>query len=395
MKSFLKLQTIIIFLSLCFSNIVRAQEFDFDNPNLDKPPEKTEKKSDIALGDFGGLNLGVLFDIRYMTVGNNAPGTVIHVNELNITGNIGDNISILAEQLLPTSLQSGLEDQVGDDHGFVYAIFSNISFLPSGTAFKVGRFRFKWGVDAVLDGPTNPIYPLTRKNLGFITDRGIELAGFIGELDYTIGLADGPGFTEEIITDLSGNPIGVTNKSVKNNSIPVIVRLSTKFSSAKIGLSYFSGQSWGYTNFMEHMPNKYLRANHPGGSADRSKLLYREHSAVDYSLRWGRFDLSLEYSRGTDKDTALNTSHQTTGYFTRLDYALTPQKLNLQLQYDQYDDGRENVKDEKSVAAGLQLFIEDRAFIRLGYMYNRVGLAPEDMRGMFDNTGFVQFYLPL
>lgn len=160
-------------------------------------------------------------------------------------------------------------------------------------------------------------------------------------------------------------------------------------------MSYFNGQSWGYKNFIDHAPNKYLRANHPGGSADRSKLLYREHGAIDYSLRWDKFDLALEYSQGKDKDSALNTSYLTNGYFARLDYAITPQKLNLQLQYDQYDDGHENVKDEKSLSAGFQLFIEDRAFIRFGYMYNRLGLVSEDMSGMFDNTGFVQFYLPL
>lgn len=380
---------------LTFSVFAKAQGFDFDNPNLDKPAVKSEKKSDIALGDFGGLNLGVLFDVRYMAVGNNAPGTLIHVNELNITGNIGDNISILAEQLLPTSQQSGIEDQVGDDHGFVYAIFSNIPFLPSGTAFKIGRFRFKWGIDAVLDAPTNPIYPLTRKNLGFITDRGIEISGFLGELDYTISLADGPGFTEEMIMDSMGNSIGVTQKSIKNNSMPIIVRLSSKISSTKIGVSYFTGQSWAYTNFLEHTLNKSSRISHPGGSADRSKMYYRIHSAIDYSVRWGKFDLALEYSQGTDKDPRQNKTYQTHGYFTRLDYALSPQKLNLQLQYDQYDDGRENIKDEKSVAAGLQLFVEDRAFMRFGYMHNRLGLNPDDMSGMFDNTAFVQFYLPL
>ena len=385
----------IIVFGLYFSNDVKAQEFDFDNPNLGKPSEKKEKKDDISLGDFGGLNLGVLFDVRYMAVGGNAPGTVVHVNELNITGNIGDNISILAEQLLPTSLLSGSEDQIGDDHGFVYAIFSNISFLPPGTAFKIGRFRFKWGIDALLDAPTNPIYPLTRKNLGFVSDRGLELSGFFGELDYTIGLADGPGFTEETVKDSFGYPIGVLNKSVKNNIMPLIIRLSSKFSSSKIGLSYFNGQSWSYTNFMEHTPNKSFRASHPGGSTDRSKLLLRQHGAIDYSLRWDKFDLALEYSQGLDRDSALNTNYQTTGYFSRLDYAIKPQKLNLQLQYDQYDDGRDNIKDEKSLGLGLQLFIQDQAFIRFGYMYNRLGLTSEDMVGMFDNTGFVQFYLPL
>ncbi|MBY0415851.1 MAG: hypothetical protein K2Q18_16890, partial [Bdellovibrionales bacterium] len=122
-------------------NIAYGQQLDFDSPNIDKPQEK-KKVNDISLGELGGLNFGLLFDERYMVVGKNSPGTVVHVNELNITGNIGENISILAEQLLPTSRLAGSEDQTGDDHGFVYGIFSNIPFLPSGTAFKIGRFRF-------------------------------------------------------------------------------------------------------------------------------------------------------------------------------------------------------------------------------------------------------------
>ena len=223
---------------ILFSFKVFSQELNLDSPNLDKPQEKTNK-NDISLGSFGGLNLGVLFDERYMAAGNNAPGSLIHVNELNITGNIGDNISLLAEQLLTTSHLSGIDDQVGDDHGFVYAIFSNVPFLPIGTAFKIGRFRFKWGVDAVLDAPANPIYPLTRKNLGFITDKGLELSGFFGDIDYTLGLADGPEHLEVEVKDSTGNPIGVVNKSVQNNSMPLFFRMSTKYSSSKIGLSYF------------------------------------------------------------------------------------------------------------------------------------------------------------
>ncbi len=372
-----------------------AQEFDFSNPKIDKAPQGESKKADISLGSFGGLNLGVLFDVRYMAVGPRAPGTVIHVNELNITGNIGDNISVLAEQLLPTSQLSGMEDQIGDDHGFVYAIFSNISFLPAGTAFKVGRFRFKWGIDAVLDAPANPIYPLTRKNLGFITDRGVELSGFFGDIDYTLGVADGPQYTEEIIMDAASKPIGATNKAVKNNSLPIFLRVSQKFSATKIGLSYFDGQSWGYSNFLDYMPNTPQRSRHPGGMADRSMLLYRQHGALDYSVKLGKFDLALEYSQGVDRDFNLNLNFQTRGYFTRIDYAIEPRKLNLQLQYDQYHDGRMAVKDEKSLSTGLQIFIQDQAFIRLGYMYNHLGITSSDSVGVFDDTGFVQFYLPL
>ena len=375
-----------------------AQGFDFDSPNLDKPQEKkneSKNANDLSLGSFGGLNFGVLFDVRYLKSGDNAPGTLVHVNELNITGNIGDNISLLAEQLLPTSRLSGSEDQIGDDHGFVYAIFSNISFLPSGTAFKIGRFRYKWGIDAVLDAPANPIYPLTRKNLGFITDKGMELSGFFGNVDYTLGIADGPDYVEAEVKDQTGNSIGVVNKSVKNNSLPLVLRLSTKFSTSKIGASYFDGRSYGYTNFMNRTPNASFRTSHAGGMADRSMLFYRQHGALDYFIKWDKFDLALEYSRGVDHDSFMNARYHTKGYFSRLDYTIKPQSLALQLQFDQYHDGHSGIKDEKSLSTGLQIYIHDQAFIRIGFIYNRLGLSSKDASGVVDNIGFTQFYLPI
>lgn len=392
MNKFFILTFVVSFSSV--GNLLFAQGFDFDNPNLDKPQE-SKNKTDLSLGAFGGLNFGLLFDVRYMMAGNNAPGTLVHVNELNITGNIGDNISLLAEQLLPTSRLAGSEDQIGDDHGFVYAIFSNVPLLPAGTAFKIGRFRFKWGIDAVLDAPTNPIYPLTRKNLGFVTDKGVELSGFFGDLDYTLGLADGPEHLEVVVNDSMGNEAGVVNKSVKNNSMPLIARLSTKFWSSKLGVSYFDGKSWAYTNFMGHMPNNSIRTRHAGGMADRSMLYDRQHGAIDYFVKWEKFDLALEYSKGTDRDLEMNKRYKTTGYFSRVDYTIKPQSLALQLQYDQYDDGRPGIMDEKSLSAGLQIYIHDQAFIRLGYMHNRLGLSSNDAHGMVDNIGFTQFYLPL
>ena len=376
------------------SSVTKAQEFDFGNPNLDQAPKK-EAKSDLPIGSVGGLNFGVLFDVRYMRVGSNAPGTVVHVDELNVTGNIGDNISILAEQLLPTSSLSGVEDQIGDDHGFVYGIFSSLPLLPQGTAFKIGRFRFKWGIDAVLDAPANPIYPLTRKNLGFISDRGLELSGFVGPVDYTIGLADGPNYVEQTLRDSANNEIGMVNRSVVNNSMPLIARLSSKLSGSKVGLSYFDGRSWAYSNFLGYMPNSPRRARHPGGMADRSKLVYRQHAAADYSVRFGKFDLALEYSQGLDQDSSVNAQYRTRGYFSRVDYTITPQKLVCQIQYDQYSDGQPNSNDEKSISAGLQLFIHDQAFIRVGYMYNHLGLSSSDPVGMIEDVGFMQFYLPL
>ena len=265
--------SLIILLSFNSFVTVQAQELNFDSPNLDKAQEK-ENKNDFSLGSYGGLNFGVLFDERYLVTGKNAPGSLIHVNELNITGNIGDNISILAEQLLTTSKLSGIDDQVGDDHGFVYAIFSNVPLLPAGTSIKIGRFRFKWGIDAVLDAAANPIYPITRKNLGFITDKGIELSGFFGDIDYTLGVADGPDHVEVAVEDANRNSIGVLDKAIQNNSMPLFFRVSSKFSSSKLGLSYFEGKSWAYTNFMSRMPNVAYRTRHAGGMAESVHAIF-------------------------------------------------------------------------------------------------------------------------
>ena len=61
---------------------------------------------------------------------------MIHVNELVVSANVTDNISLLLEQLLPTSELISL---VGDDHGFATALVSNLPYLPAGTALKIGR----------------------------------------------------------------------------------------------------------------------------------------------------------------------------------------------------------------------------------------------------------------
>ena len=122
-----------------------------------------------SLGPFSNLNFGGLIDYRYIP----APRTstagagflVIHVNELFVSTNIGEHISILAEQLL---LTSGQETTVGQDHGFVYATFTNLPYLPSDLSFRLGRFRFRYGIDAVSDSAINPVRTLVYKDIGFI-----------------------------------------------------------------------------------------------------------------------------------------------------------------------------------------------------------------------------------
>ncbi|MBI4715034.1 MAG: hypothetical protein HY760_03700, partial [Nitrospirae bacterium] len=100
-------------------------------PTLAPPPPAAP-----GLGPFTNINLGGTLDYRFLIPTNgDSPTLGIHVNELFLTTNIGDNISILAEQLL---LTSDMETVVGQDHGFVYAIFTNLPGLPSDLALKVG-----------------------------------------------------------------------------------------------------------------------------------------------------------------------------------------------------------------------------------------------------------------
>jgi hypothetical protein len=357
-------------------------QLDLESPDLGSPPQAEPQ------GSFANINLGGLLDVRYMSVGNRAPGMMIHVDELVVTANIGDNISILAEQLLPTSRLSGADDVIQDDHGFVYAIIANIPLAPSGTAFKVGRFRFKWGVDAALDGPSNMLYPLVRKNLGFVTDRGLELSGFFGPVDYALGLADGPEYVDSVLIDTAGNEVGTIRKNVPNNSLPLLLRLGTNagFSrSFRLALSGFYGRSWPYMNGMAAMPNERLRVQMPGGMPDYSQLAGKLKGAVDATVKFRKLAVSLEFSLGRDRF-ADGSEAMTRGYFVRADYTIKPQKLAVEAQYDRFADGMA-MTDEQSVGGAVKLFVHEQAYLRLGYLYNRLGGT------MRDNAAFSQLAL--
>jgi hypothetical protein len=348
-------------------------QLDLESPDLGAAPQ-TEQQ-----GSFANINLGGLLDVRYMSVGNRAPGMMIHVDELVVTANIGNNISILAEQLLPTSRLSGADDVIQDDHGFVYAIIANIPLAPLGTAFKVGRFRFKWGVDAALDGPSNMLYPLVRKNLGFITDRGLELSGFFGPFDYVLGLADGPEYVDSVLLDTAGNEVSMIRKSVPNNSLPLLLRLGTNagFSrSIRLALSGFYGRSWPYMSDMAAMPNERLRVQMPGGMPDYSQLAGKLKGAVDATVKFRKLSVSLEFSLGRDR-LADGSEAMTRGYFVRADYTVKPQKLAVEAQYDRFADGMA-MADEQSIGGAVKLFVHEQAYLRLGYLYNRLGGSMRD-----------------
>ena len=168
--------------------------FSFD----DADTTEDTGSSEFLGGAFGNLVFGGALDIRRITHGQDLiPDrqnwdtgiTLIHVAEFVVTTSVGDHVSLLGEQLLTTS---PLGTQVADDHGFVYAILTGLPVLPKGASLKIGRFRHGFGIDTKSDAAANPLYNLVRKNIGFISDRGFQLNGFVGPVSYTLSLADGP-----------------------------------------------------------------------------------------------------------------------------------------------------------------------------------------------------------
>ncbi len=70
--------------------------------------------------------------------------------------------------------------------------------------------------------------------------------------------------------------------------------------------------------------------------------------------------------------------------------------MNLGVLFDvRYMADRSMLLYPQHGALDYQIYIHDQAFIRIGYMYNRLGLFSKDNSGVIDNIGFTQFYLPL
>ena len=314
--------------------------FSFDNT------EVTEDSSEFLGGAFSNLVFGGALDIRRPTRGQDlipdrtnwdSGTTLIHVAEFVVTTNVGDHVSILGEQLLTTS---PLGTQVADDHGFVYAILTGLPVLPKGASLKIGRFRHGFGIDTKSDAAANPLYNLVRKNIGFISDRGLQLNGFVGPVSYTFSLADGPDSLRTVSdgTISSGIRIGPHGsgggilKPIKNNSPPIFLHANGTLpifgKRIWLGLSYFDGNSYPF--------------NAMTGDVNPSTLIYKRRVGVATSFKLWRFNLAAEWVRG--KDTQLlkylhipipseDRNATTEGYYIHVELPLTD-TLDVRLKYD-------------------------------------------------------------
>ncbi len=346
---------------------VEEEGLQLEAPALAPVPSATAAPS---LGPFTNINLGGTLDYRFLVPTNgDSPSLGIHVNELFLTTNIGDNITVLAEQLL---LTSDLETVVGQDHGFVYAIFTNLPGLPSDLALKVGRLRFRYGIDAVLDASANPARDLVYKNLGFISDKGLEVSGYYKDFDYTAAVLMGPDFISKEILGPGGIVSGEIKTNAENNNRPVAVRLGYESPwDLKIGLSAFYGKAYRFVNGPTFDMDDMLT----NGFLDRSRLLLKRRASLDLRYGVGKWDFSGEVTLGDEREAGETIKAR--GYYIRADYLVIPQKVKLLLQYDLWRDGLIATRDDGVITGGVTYNPLDQVTLRLLTLVSDATLSDE------------------
>jgi hypothetical protein len=353
----------------------------FDTPELGPPP--TSADSGFSVGPLTNVVVGGTLDYRFLFPKEMPEGMfMVHVNELFVTTNIGDNISILAEQLL---LTSDLATSVGQDHGFVYATISNLSFLPDGSAIRIGRMRLKYGIDAKLDAPANPLRTMEYRTIGLISDRAIEYSGYSGVVEYTAAVSMGPDFVLKDLTTQDGTT-GTIKVAANNRTHPLAARIGTEFKGAtpNLGLSYYTGQNY------KVVAQDMFQADETmvfGGFVDQHFLVSKERESAD--LRWGIWKLKFaaEYTTGTDSDSV--GRREIRAYYFRTDYSIKPQKLIAQVQYDSFDDGIAGSPRFGSVGLGLTYFVTDASWVRGFYQGDERNFGGDSKGGSVGGTQFL------
>ncbi len=337
--------------------------------------EKAQLETQLSAGPFNNINFGGTVDMRLYLPQSHGPSYVdlgaanfdLHVVELFLSTNIGEHISLLLEQLLVTSKMG---DTVGQDHGFVYAVFSEIPWLPSDWSIKAGRFRTHFGIDTHLDSAThilrNPIY----KNLGIFTDKGVELSGFYKSFDWSISLLNGIDSVLDNVNANSGNMAEV-RRARAANSKPVVARIGIDLTNdLNFGISGFSGvthpvlSQYGFS-----MSDMIFSAR-----MDESKFVYKNRYAADMTFKLSsKVKWSNEYCTGIDRDEG--QSVHTWSAFTRIDYKIIPEKLTLGIQYEFFNDGRSNeTTDTGTLGVALSYNLNDQSWFRLGWLQDDRGL---------------------
>jgi hypothetical protein len=341
-------------------------ELELESPKLEAKPSALDQLA--ASVGVSNLVFGGTVDNRFYFPKDMLSGMyMIHVNELFITTNIGDHISILAEQLLMTS---DLGTTVGQDHGFVYATISSLPVLPEGTAFRVGRMRLRYGIDAKLDGPANPLRTPEYKTLGILSDRAIEIAGFFGPMDYVVSGAMGPDFVLANVASPDGSVAGDIKVPFSTSFHPIYARVGLNFSGniPSFGFSGFYGDTYPVIASDTFQAGEAMLF---GGFLEQHRVIRKARGSFDARWNYGKLKLAGEVTLGQDSDAGITSFVQ--DYYLRADYAIIPEKFTVQLQYDRFIDGRPNNPAVGALGLALTYNLTDESWLRVfGQMNERL-----------------------
>ena len=334
-----------------------SDTLDLDSAKIEATP--SPGSAGPSAGPFSNIVLGGTLDYRFLFPKDMRRGMfMIHVNELFVTTNIGNHLSILAEQLL---LTSDLGSTVGQDHGFVYVTISNLPVVPEGTAFRIGRLRMRYGIDAKLDAPANPLRTTEYRTIGTLSDRAVEVSGYFGPVEYAAAITQGPDFLLRYPVTADGEVVGPVKTDAMNSSHPVFVRLGTDFkgTTPNCGVSGFYGKAFPVSASDGFQAGDAMLF---GGLIDQTRLVLKERLTIDGRWNMWRLKLAAEYTIGRDHDGGAKTVQ---AWFGRADVAILPQRLTTQLQYDRFDDGRPGSRPVGAPGAAVTLNVTDESWVRL------------------------------
>ncbi|MEY4064193.1 MAG: hypothetical protein RIR26_401 [Pseudomonadota bacterium] len=311
----------------CSSITAFAQDLDFDAPTVEP---KKDAVIPQQLGPVSNITIGGAVDWRVIyTNGAKRPAAFIHVNELVVSANVGEHISVSAEQLL---LTSELGTVVGQDHGFVVVSLVQLPFVPKGMSLKLGRFRGKYGLDAQVDSPANIFPSQELRSNGFVTDIGLGLDYAFSDFEWTFEVFNGPDYM-----------------SANNQKAPFLVDrppVQTRFSyqpasNVKIGASALYGQTWD-----NQVEPTILDMGILGSRLETSRTIERRRFALDASLRTSFAEFYGEGIYGRDKGRLAQAPGKSftvaKGALGRVDVPLfkigEQTRTKLALQYDTWED---------------------------------------------------------
>jgi hypothetical protein len=212
----------------------------------------------------------------------------------------------------------------------------------------------------------NPARNLVYKNLGFISDKGIEVSGYYKDCDYTIAALMGPDF-------ISNGTMGGIKAPSENNNRPVAIRIGYESPwDVKVGLSGFSGKAYQFLNGPMYDMDDMLT----NGELDRSRLVFKRRGSLDLRYVIGRWDFAGELTIGRERDAG--EAVDVRGYYARVDYLVVPQKLKALLQYDLWRDGLVQTRDDGVITAGVSYTPLDQVTLRLMGLVSDATVSSED-----------------